>query len=250
MKRDKLNFIIVNILLMMLLSLISFIGFYISLSSGMNLMRFFIIFISLIIGCIVLFFIWNIIILIKLVKSREISKLNYKIFKRFLSFFYPLLINVSKLLQLDIDSIRRVFTKINNLMILAKDIKVRSNEILILLPHCLQYSKCQYKITNNIENCRLCGKCNIKDILNLCKEYNVKCVVATGGTLARAWIKKYKPKAIIAVACERDLTSGINDVKVLPVLGVVNERPKGPCFNTRVNIDKLEEAIKFFLEED
>ncbi|MTI67598.1 MAG: DUF116 domain-containing protein [Firmicutes bacterium] len=250
MKRDKLNFIIVNILLMMLLSLISFIGFYISLSSGMNLMRFFIIFISLIIGCIVLFFIWNIIILIKLVKSREISKLNYKIFKRFLSFFYPLLINVSKLLQLDIDSIRRVFTKINNLMILAKDIKVRSNEILILLPHCLQYSKCQYKITNNIENCRLCGKCNIKDILGLCNKYNVKCVVATGGTLARAWIKKYKPKAIIAVACERDLTSGINDAKVLPVLGVVNERPNGPCFNTRVNIDKLEDAIKFFLEED
>ena len=35
----------------------------------------------------------------------------------------------------------------------------------------------------------------------------------------------------------------------LPVLGVLNERPFGPCFNTRVDIKKLEAAILTFLEE-
>ena len=49
---------------------------------------------------------------------------------------------------------------------------------------------------------------------------------------------------------ERDLTSGIQDVFPLPVLGVLNERPFGPCFNTRVDINKLEAAILAFMEDD
>ena len=74
--------------------------------------------------------------------------------------------------------------------------------------------------------------------------------VATGGTLARQVVKTIRPKAIIAVACERDLTSGIQDVFPLPVIGVLNERPYGPCFNTRVDINKVEETIKYFLLDE
>ena len=73
-------------------------------------------------------------------------------------------------------------------------------------------------------------------------------VVATGGTLARQLVAKARPKAIIAVACERDLTSGIQDVFPIPVIGIFNERPFGPCFNTRVDIDRVEEAIQLLAE--
>jgi len=72
--------------------------------------------------------------------------------------------------------------------------------------------------------------------------------VATGGTLARQMVKQIRPKAIVAVACERDLTSGIQDVFPLPVVGVLNERPFGPCFNTRVDIKRVEAAVLDFLE--
>ncbi len=34
------------------------------------------------------------------------------------------------------------------------------------------------------------------------------------------------------------------------MLGVLNERPFGPCFNTRVDIKKLEAAILAFMEDD
>ena len=54
--------------------------------------------------------------------------------------------------------------------------------------------------------------------------------------------------AIIAIACDRDLASGIQDASPLPVLGVLNERPCGPCFNTRVNLQDVEEAINFFCQ--
>jgi hypothetical protein len=47
------------------------------------------------------------------------------------------------------------------------------------------------------------------------------------------------------VACERDLTSGIQDAYTLPVIGILNERPFGPCFNTSVDISKVAEALEF-----
>ena len=31
---------------------------------------------------------------------------------------------------------------------------------------------------------------------------------------------------------------------------VPNERPFGPCFNTKVDINKLEQAVKAFMEEE
>jgi hypothetical protein len=55
-----------------------------------------------------------------------------------------------------------------------------------------------------------------------------------------------KPEAVIAIACENDLSSGIADTYPLPILGIPNERPFGPCLNTSVNLDKVKEAIEFF----
>ena len=54
----------------------------------------------------------------------------------------------------------------------------------------------------------------------------------------------------MAIACERDLTSGIQDVYPLPAVGVLNIRPNGPCFNTHVDIEKVREEIKKFLIDD
>jgi hypothetical protein len=52
---------------------------------------------------------------------------------------------------------------------------------------------------------------------------------------------------IIAVACERDLSSGIQDVYPLPCFGVLNQRPHGPCLDTQVPLEHVEWAIKRFL---
>ncbi|NJB08169.1 DUF116 domain-containing protein, partial [Clostridioides difficile] len=90
----------------------------------------------------------------------------------------------------------------------------------ILIPHCIQENSCKLKVTNDIDNCKECGRCNIGELIKLKEKTNVKIFVATGGTLARKIIMDTKPKAVVAVACERDLTSGIQDIKKIPVLGV------------------------------
>ena len=121
---------------------------------------------------------------------------------------------------------------------------------MILTPHCIQLDICPYKVTRDINNCHQCGRCGVGQLLALSQKYGVHVAIATGGTLARQDVKKARPKAILAVACERDLTSGIQDVFPLPVIGVLNERPNGPCFNTRADMGKIEEAIRSFILEE
>jgi hypothetical protein len=45
------------------------------------------------------------------------------------------------------------------------------------------------------------------------------------------------------VACERDLTSGIQDTTPLPVYGIFNQRPFGPCLNTQVPVAQVEAVL-------
>ena len=85
-------------------------------------------------------------------------------------------------------------------------------------------------------------------MIALADEYQIKIAVATGGTLARRIIVQNRPEAIVAVACELDLTSGIQDSYPIPVIGILNDRPEGPCINTKVNIQKVRNAILDLLE--
>jgi hypothetical protein len=129
---------------------------------------------------------------------------------------------------------------------LVKRERPHTKKILLLLPHCLQINECNIRLTYNIYNCKGCGRCNIKDLIQIADENHLELFVATGGSLARRIINEIKPEAVVAVACENDLSSGIVDSYPLPILGITNERPFGPCFNTRVDLSKVKEAIEFF----
>jgi uncharacterized protein len=161
---------------------------------------------------------------------------------------FPLLVGVGRCFGISKQDIRRSFVAINNRLVLAEAKKVKPHELLILLPHCLQNHECRLRITHNIENCKKCGKCKIKDLVTLSETYHVPIAVATGGTLARKIVVEKRPKVIIAVACERDLSSGIQDSYPIPVFGIFNRRPFGPCFDTDVDMALVEKGVQTFLE--
>ena len=158
---------------------------------------------------------------------------------------FPIMIVVGRLLGISKEKVRQSFVEVNNLLVRAKCRDSKPKRILLLMPHCLQFNDCPIKITSDAYKCQACGKCRIKDLVDLARKHDVHLSVATGGTLARRRVAEAKPDAIIAVACERDLTSGIQDAYPLPVIGILNERPFGPCFNTSVDISKVAEALDF-----
>ncbi|MBP2635649.1 MAG: hypothetical protein H6Q72_1556 [Firmicutes bacterium] len=167
-----------------------------------------------------------------------------------INLLFPMATSIGKVFDVDKERVERSFIEVSNHLIMQKRITVQPDKLLIMTPHCLQQETCPYKITRDVSNCHRCGKCQIGELSNLAEKYGVHLAVVTGGTLARKVIKTIRPHAVLAIACERDLTSGIQDVFPLPVIGVLNERPFGPCCNTRVKLDKVEEAIQSFLPEE
>jgi hypothetical protein len=163
---------------------------------------------------------------------------------------FPLAFTIGKVLGIQPDEIRGSFVEMNNSLVRASARLVPGDRLLLLLPHCLQNFECPHRVTSEVRNCRRCGGCEITGLISLCDDYGVKISIATGGTLARRVIVETRPRAIVGVACERDLTSGIQDSYPIPVIGVLNERPFGPCRDTRVELSKVEDAVSFFLRRD
>ncbi len=202
----------------------------------------------LIITVVGIFFIGELGIVLAILGVPMIKIIYYWAWKA-INFLFPFAVGLGRIFNISKSSIEQSFVEVNNNLIMQNNFKIPAEKIMILTPHCIQLDTCVHKITRNIDNCRTCGNCSVGDMLTLARKYGIHMAVATGGTLARQMVMKVRPKAIIAVACERDLTSGIQDVFPMPVIGVMNERPFGPCFNTRVDIAKVEEAILFFLDK-
>lgn len=194
----------------------------------------------------VVIILFSTIITSNILKDKKVStglmNINFKI----VSILFPIITAIASAVGIPKNYIRNIYVKLNNKYIYSNKYNVNCEDILILIPHCVQKNSCKLKVTTDIDNCKTCGLCNIGDLVKLKSKFNVNIFVATGGTLARKIIMDNKPKVIIAVACERDLTSGVQDVKKIPVLGVFNKRPNGPCVDTGIDISEIENAIRFF----
>jgi hypothetical protein len=127
------------------------------------------------------------------------------------------------------DRIAHSFVQVHNALVRLSRYRLDPARLLVLLPRCL--TKEQLRAANALGS-----------------EYGVVVAVAGGGEVARARIKEHQPEAVIGVACERDLLSGIRDVRgKLCVLGIPNTRPHGPCKDTLIDLETLREGIEFYL---
>ena len=112
----------------------------------------------------------------------------------------------------------------------AREWRVRANELLILIPRCL-------------------SRAALDGVMDIAKRYDVATFVATRGAYARQAIRERRPKAVVAVACERDMVSGLHDVAgKLPVLGLTMQLPNGPCKDASIDLAKMEEFVRKYLK--
>lgn len=164
-------------------------------------------------------------------------------------FFSPAVFRLAKMLGISEEAVSDSYIKLINQLNSQAGIHYKPENVLILAPHCLQKADCPYKITVDAHNCHHCGRCSIDGLLKIADERGVKLAVASGGTFARKAIKDRHPEAVVAIACYRDLFSGMRDMKKMPIIGVLNERPNGPCYNTTVELCRVNQALDCFLED-
>lgn len=139
----------------------------------------------------------------------------------------------------------RLFVGLNRLRLRGvKKRKVKPADLLLLFSLCLQRSECPQKIINDLANCKRCGECLVKSLLELSERYGIQIVVASGGAMALEKVRAKNPQAIVAIACEKELRAGIRGVFPKPVVAIPNKRPKGPCKDCVVDLEQVEKAVQ------
>jgi len=154
----------------------------------------------------------------------------YRWREKFILYLVPKTIWLGGKFGISRDRVGNSFIKAHNFITKNFVTNLNTDRLLILLPRCLK-RETRTQIMNRID-----GSC-------------FKVITAGGGEQAREAIRQYQPTFILALACERDLMSGIKDVaENIPVLAIPNKRPEGPCKNTDVCLDELDETLKFITE--
>lgn len=142
---------------------------------------------------------------------------------------FPVVARLAQSFGISRDRLSHSFIEVSNRLVGSWR---RDGFVLALVPRCL---------TKELKN----------EIKTLCAGFpNVILHTAPGGTEARRIIRAINPSAIVAVACERDLVTGIHDIAPkIPVIGIPNTRPLGPCKDTSLDIEKFRSALLFFCKD-
>lgn len=147
------------------------------------------------------------------------------------------------------EAIDAKFVSLSNLIQRLKGSKCPPSSLLILFPHCIQWSKCPQKITLDLGECKRCGKCKVKDLIELAEKYGVQLAVATGGRAALQRVKSEDVRGVVAIACEKELRIGLMAAFPKAILSVPNLRPHGYCKDTDVTMEDVERYVREFLED-
>jgi hypothetical protein len=127
------------------------------------------------------------------------------------------------------DWVENAAVKVYNALAAVRGRKVATGELLLLIPRCL-------------------SKETLDGVLGIAGRYGVPVFVATRGQLARRVIRERRPRAVVAVACERDMVTGLHDVAgKVPVLGLTMTLPAGPCKDARLNLGQLEAWVRTYV---
>ena len=124
------------------------------------------------------------------------------------------------------DWVEHAAIDVYNTLAVRRGRTVGRGELLVLIPRCL-------------------SKLALDGVLSIAGRYDVPVFVATRGQLARRVIRERRPRAVVAVACERDMMTGLRDVAgKLPVLGLTMRLPNGPCRDAMLDLETMERWIE------
>ncbi len=127
------------------------------------------------------------------------------------------------------DWVENASVKVYNGLAILRARKVGAGELLVLIPRCLSRE-------------------TLDGVLQVAGKYAVPVFVATRGQLARRVIRERRPRAVVAVACERDMVTGLRDVAgKVPVLGLTMTLPSGPCKDAGLDLVHFEKWVKAYV---
>jgi len=112
---------------------------------------------------------------------------------------------------------------------------------IVFLPQCLRNaSVCKAKIGEMGYECVGCCNCRASQVKKEVEKLGYKAYIVPGGSMVGKIIRKEKPKAVLGVACMKELSMALDDISIP---GMAVELLKDGCVNTDVDIEEVKSIL-------
>lgn len=148
-----------------------------------------------------------------------------------------------RILGIKPENIDKMYVDMKNDMNMETFMRTPPADRVVFIPQCLRKAKsCSAKVTDDGYACADCGaKCGAWKIKKICAKAGCKSFILPGSSMARKLVRAHKPKAVMGIACMKELTVGIEE---MPVTSIGIELMKDGCINTEVDVEKIEAALR------
>jgi len=141
------------------------------------------------------------------------------------------------------ENIDKLYIDLKNSIHEEKFREIPNRNKIVFLPQCLRdCNRCQATLGKYGYICVKCSKhCKARKIKEHAEKLGYKAYIVPGGSMLTKVIKKYKPEAILGVACKKEIVMAFDELNI-PTQGV--ELLKDGCVNTDVDIDEVVKILE------
>ena len=195
-----------------------------------------------IIGIIVILVFLSVIIIYYNIKTKKIF--FSRLFSSLLVLFYGNLKALFRFFRVDDKIIDKTYIFVQNEMNIKNVKETKHKDICVFVPQCLRSEKCPAKSHGGLVSCINCGLCPIGAAKKKAEGLKYKFFIATGGSIIKHLIKKYKPKAIIGAGCLYEIKEGLELCAKynIPAYGII--LLKDGCINTILNWNEFYSVLE------
>ncbi|MFQ5670317.1 MAG: DUF116 domain-containing protein [Acidobacteriota bacterium] len=161
--------------------------------------------------------------------------------------FLRILLRAVRIVGDKTDPVLRSYVRANNAAVRSLYRRRKPENILILLPHCVVYSRCPKKVVKDLSRCTDCDLCQMEGILGLSDRSRLPTGIAVRSAEAYSQARALGPDLTLAVACDDRLVKGITRVPELPAFALPLHLPEESCHDNLVDMGGLREAMSYFL---
>lgn len=118
-----------------------------------------------------------------------------------------------------------------------------TRRVLVLLPHCIQLSRCKLDILSDPILCRRCGLCPVGDCIEYANERCLELRISNRSHKAYLEVRDFKPDLVIGISCYTRLLKGIVKMPDVPCYAIPVSLPYGMCVDTQMDVSHLKAVL-------
>jgi len=124
----------------------------------------------------------------------------------------------------------------------------KARRALVLLPHCIQMSRCKADVQQDLAQCYECGLCAVGDLLPLQLAHGWDSRITNRSHKAYRAAREFRPDLIVAVSCTDRLLKGLIKLPQIPSYLIPLDLPHGMCVDTTFSVPHLMTAMDVLVE--